>query len=46
MTKISTYYAAYNIVQQSNDQDIIIIIIIIIALQYRKQEGYSGKKTW
>ena len=25
---------------------IIIIIIIIIALQYRKQEGYSGKTTW
>ena len=25
---------------------IIIIIIIIIDLQYRKQEGYSGKTTW
>ena len=25
MTKISTYYAAYNIVQQSNDQDMYIV---------------------
>ena len=30
MTKISTYYAAYNIVQQSNDQD----IYIVRCLQY------------
>ena len=32
MTNISTYYAAYNIVQQSNDQD----IYIVRCLQYCK----------
>ena len=35
MTKISTEYAAYSIVQQSNDQD----IYIVRCLQYFQQNN-------
>ena len=46
MTKISTYYAAYSIVQQSNDQDIYIVRYLqYCAAKYRPRYLHSTLPT-